>query len=57
MIDFIFSEPSLVLPALVRLVYSSDEELQSSASNTIITVFTYHKEKFEVICMLLDCLK
>uniref|UniRef100_A0A5B6YYI7 Uncharacterized protein n=1 Tax=Davidia involucrata TaxID=16924 RepID=A0A5B6YYI7_DAVIN len=49
-------DPSLVLPALVRLVYSSDERLQPSASNVFITVLKYHNQKFEVICMLLDCL-
>ncbi|KAL5810617.1 hypothetical protein ACOSQ4_027185 [Xanthoceras sorbifolium] len=49
-------DPSLVLPALVRLIYSSDEEVQSSASEACIGVLKHHSQKFEVICMLLDCL-
>ncbi|KAA8517047.1 hypothetical protein F0562_017135 [Nyssa sinensis] len=49
-------DPSLVLPALVLLVYSSDERLQPSASNAFVSVLKYHNQKFEVICMLLDCL-
>ncbi|KAI7990306.1 hypothetical protein LOK49_LG12G02906 [Camellia lanceoleosa] len=49
-------DPSLLLPALVRLVCSSDEILHSSASNTFVAVLKYHNKKFEVLCMLLDCL-
>ncbi|XP_031251733.1 uncharacterized protein LOC116109645 isoform X2 [Pistacia vera] len=49
-------DPLLVLPALVRLVYSSDEKIQSSASVACIGLLKYHNEKFEVISMLLDCL-
>ncbi|TXG70455.1 hypothetical protein EZV62_005390 [Acer yangbiense] len=48
-------DPSLVLPALVRLIYSSDEKVQSSASEACIGVLKHHNQKFEVICMLLDC--
>ncbi|KAF5938251.1 hypothetical protein HYC85_025757 [Camellia sinensis] len=49
-------DPSLLLPALVRLVCSSDEVVHSSASNTFVAVLKYHNKKFEVLCMLLDCL-
>ncbi|XP_065618285.1 uncharacterized protein LOC112025718 [Quercus suber] len=49
-------DPSLVLPALVRLVYSSDEKVQLSAADSLIRLLKYHNQKVEVICMLLDCL-
>ncbi|XP_058207690.1 uncharacterized protein LOC131320827 isoform X4 [Rhododendron vialii] len=49
-------DPSLVLPALVGLLYSSDEVLQSSARNTFVAVFKYHNKSFEVLCMLFNCL-
>ncbi|KAK9986731.1 hypothetical protein SO802_031682 [Lithocarpus litseifolius] len=49
-------DPSLVLPALVRLVYSSDERVQLSGADSLIRVLKYHNQKVEVICMLLDCL-
>lgn len=49
-------DPSLVLPALVRLVYASDERIQSSARDAVIEVLKSHNQKFEVICMLLDSL-
>ncbi|XP_058207689.1 uncharacterized protein LOC131320827 isoform X3 [Rhododendron vialii] len=42
-------DPSLVLPALVGLLYSSDEVLQSSARNTFVAVFKYHNKSFEVL--------
>ncbi|KAG5555643.1 hypothetical protein RHGRI_006333 [Rhododendron griersonianum] len=42
-------DPSLVLPALVGLLYSSDEVLQSSASNTFVAVLKYHNKSFEVL--------
>lgn len=48
-------DPSLVLPGVVRLVYSSDGKVQSSACEACIGVLKYHN-KFEVICVLLDCL-
>ncbi|XP_028105160.1 uncharacterized protein LOC114304181 isoform X1 [Camellia sinensis] len=53
---FLLADPSLLLPALVRLVCSSDEVVHSSASNTFVAVLKYHNKKFEVLCMLLDCL-
>ncbi|KAF8403828.1 hypothetical protein HHK36_011934 [Tetracentron sinense] len=49
-------DPPLVLPALVHLVYSPDERVQSSASDAVITVLQYHNHNLEVIYMLLDCL-
>ncbi|KAF7147204.1 hypothetical protein RHSIM_Rhsim03G0017400 [Rhododendron simsii] len=49
-------DPSLVLPALVGLLYSSDEVLQSSASNTFVAVLKYHNKNFEVLCMMFNCL-
>ncbi|GLT55250.1 hypothetical protein SLA2020_283890 [Shorea laevis] len=49
-------DPSFVFPGLVRLVYSSDERVQSFAGDAFIKVLKYHNEKVEVICMLLDCL-
>ncbi|XP_044468283.1 uncharacterized protein LOC123197869 isoform X1 [Mangifera indica] len=49
-------DPSLVLPTLVRLVYSSDDKVQSSASAACIGLLKYHNQNFEVISMLLDCL-
>ncbi|XP_059462765.1 uncharacterized protein LOC132191689 isoform X2 [Corylus avellana] len=49
-------DPSFIFPGLVRLVYSSDESVQSSAGDAFIKVLKYHNEKVEVICMLLDCL-
>ncbi|XP_028059849.1 uncharacterized protein LOC114263496 isoform X5 [Camellia sinensis] len=49
-------DPSLLLPALVRLVCSSDEVVHSSARNAFVAVLKYHNKKFEVLCMLLDCL-
>ncbi|KAI7743189.1 hypothetical protein M8C21_012206 [Ambrosia artemisiifolia] len=49
-------DPSLVLPALVDLIYSSDATLSSSATTTLLRVLTYHNQKPEVISLLLDCL-
>ncbi|XP_061373685.1 uncharacterized protein LOC133316013 isoform X2 [Gastrolobium bilobum] len=48
-------DPSLYLPALVGLVYSTDES-QSSASDAIIGVLKRHNQRIEVILLLLDCL-
>lgn len=53
----LLADPSLVLPALVRLVYSSDEKVQLSAADALIRVLKYHNQKVEVIFMLLDCLR
>lgn len=53
----LLADPSLVLPALVRLVYSSDERVHLSAADALIRVLKYHNQKVEVIFMLLDCLR
>ncbi|XP_052172708.1 uncharacterized protein LOC127788461 isoform X2 [Diospyros lotus] len=49
-------EPSLVLPALVGLVYSSDEAVQSSARDTCLFVLKYNNKNYEVLSILVDCL-
>ncbi|GAV57287.1 hypothetical protein CFOL_v3_00825 [Cephalotus follicularis] len=49
-------DPSLVLPALVRLVYSSDEKVRSCANDALIGMLKHHNSKVEVISMLLDCI-
>ncbi|TKY62599.1 hypothetical protein E2542_SST12457 [Spatholobus suberectus] len=48
-------DPSLYLPALVGLVYSSDESL-SSASDAITGLLKRHNQRIEIIFLLLDCL-
>ncbi|XP_068472722.1 uncharacterized protein [Phaseolus vulgaris] len=48
-------DPSLYLPALVGLVYSSDET-KSIASDSIIEVLKHHNQRIEVIFLFLDCL-
>ena len=53
---FISADPSLTLPALVRLIYTSKERVQSLASETLLVVLKTHKEEPEVLCLLLDCL-
>lgn len=53
----VLADPSLVLPSLVHLIYSSDERLQSSASDACVGMLKYHSQNAEVICMLLDCLR
>ncbi|KFK35004.1 hypothetical protein AALP_AA5G221800 [Arabis alpina] len=49
-------EPSFVLPDLVTLIYSTNEKVQSSATDTLLGVLKHHKEDSDVICMLLTCL-
>ncbi|KAI6696746.1 hypothetical protein NL676_016865 [Syzygium grande] len=49
-------EPSIVLPRLVRILYTSDRTSQSSARKAFIGMLRSHKQKSEVIFMLLDCL-
>jgi len=51
-----FADPSLYLPALVGLVYSSDER-KSIASDSIIEVLKHHNQRIEVIFLFLDCLR
>lgn len=48
-------DPSLYLPALVRLVYSPDEN-QSSASDAIVGVLKRHNQNIEIIFLVVDCL-
>ncbi|KAF8102152.1 hypothetical protein N665_0201s0435 [Sinapis alba] len=49
-------EPSFVLPELVTLVYSTNGNVQSSATETLFGVLKHHKEDSDVVCMLLTCL-
>lgn len=49
-------DPLLVLPALVRLVYSSNERVQSSASDAMTALLKNHNQNYEVLSMLLDSL-
>ncbi|OUZ99900.1 hypothetical protein BVC80_9069g4 [Macleaya cordata] len=49
-------DPQLVLPELVRLVYSPDERVRSSASDALAAVLKSHNNNPELIVMLLDCL-
>jgi len=51
-----FADPSLYLPALVGLVYSSDVR-QSIAIDSIIEVLKHHNQRIEVIFLFLDCLR
>jgi hypothetical protein len=54
--SLILADPSLYLPALVRLVYSPDEN-QSSASDAIVGVLKRHNQNIEIIFLVVDCLK
>ncbi|CAL1385061.1 unnamed protein product [Linum trigynum] len=49
-------DPSVSLPALVGLLYSSDDRVKRSAATTFVAVLNYHGQEPGVICMLLDCL-
>ncbi|KAJ8769650.1 hypothetical protein K2173_005253 [Erythroxylum novogranatense] len=49
-------DPSMFLPTLVHLVYSSDERIQSSASAVLLATLQNNNQNPEVICMLLDSL-
>lgn len=49
-------EPSFVLPELVTLVYTTNGNVQSSATETLLGVLKHHKEDSDVVCMLLTCL-
>ncbi|KAK4755413.1 hypothetical protein SAY87_009170 [Trapa incisa] len=50
-------EPSYVVAALVRLLYSSDSGLHLSVKDAFVKVLKYHHQKPEVIYMLLDSLR
>lgn len=58
-IDFVFvlADPALVLSALVGLFFSAQGKLQLSASSTLMALLINHRQKPEVVCMLLDCLR
>ncbi|GFP89684.1 hypothetical protein PHJA_001112200 [Phtheirospermum japonicum] len=49
-------DPTLVLPRLVELSYSTQESLRISADNALISLLVNHKQKPEILCLLLDCL-
>ncbi|KAK6124646.1 hypothetical protein DH2020_041610 [Rehmannia glutinosa] len=49
-------DPMLVLPTLVDLSYSTHKSVQISASNALMALLVNHKQKPEILCMLLDCL-
>lgn len=51
------ADPPLVLPTLVDLIYSTQESVQISASTTLVALLVNHKQKPEVLCLLLDCLR
>lgn len=48
-------DPSLVLSSLVRLIYSSNDEVLASADEALIEVLKRHNQNAEAILMLLDC--
>uniref|UniRef100_A0A6J1DCN8 Uncharacterized protein LOC111019538 n=1 Tax=Momordica charantia TaxID=3673 RepID=A0A6J1DCN8_MOMCH len=48
-------DPSLVLPSLVRLVYSSNDRVLASAGEALIGLLKRHNQNIEAIFMLLDC--
>ncbi|PON49241.1 Coatomer beta subunit [Parasponia andersonii] len=52
----LLADPSMILPSLIRLVYSLDQRVQSSASDALVRVLKFHNQSAEVLCMLLDCL-
>ncbi|GAB4851595.1 hypothetical protein Ancab_030997 [Ancistrocladus abbreviatus] len=49
-------DPSLVLPALVRLVSASSGRIGSAVNTAFLGVLRHHNQNFEVISLLLDCL-
>ncbi|CAH9062850.1 unnamed protein product [Cuscuta europaea] len=51
-----FVDPSLVLPGLVNLIYSSNQRVQSSAGTAFISLLKNYKQKPEVLCIIIDCL-
>eukprot|EP01018_Ginkgo_biloba_P032849 Gb_14493 [translate_table: standard] len=50
-------DPSFVLPALVRFVYSPDGRVRSAASDAIVAVLKGHNDPCSVISVLLDCVR
>ncbi|KAL6523246.1 hypothetical protein OROGR_016849 [Orobanche gracilis] len=49
-------DPTLVLPMLVDLSYSTQDSIQVSASNALLALLVKHKQKPEILCLILDCL-
>ncbi|XP_039010853.1 uncharacterized protein LOC120139789 [Hibiscus syriacus] len=49
-------DPSFVLPALVRLVFLSEEKVLPVASEALCRVLKHHHQNPEIICMMLDSL-
>lgn len=54
---FTAADPHFVLPGLVDLSYSQNENIQTSASTTLVALLVNHKEEPEILCMLLDCIR
>lgn len=52
----LLADPSMVLPSLINLVYSTDEKVQLASSGSLLSVLKHHNQNADVICMLLDCL-
>ncbi|XP_023543535.1 uncharacterized protein LOC111803391 isoform X3 [Cucurbita pepo subsp. pepo] len=48
-------DPSLVLPSLVRLVYSSNDKVLASAEEALVGVLKCHNQNIGAILLLLDC--
>ncbi|KAG7037384.1 hypothetical protein SDJN02_01009 [Cucurbita argyrosperma subsp. argyrosperma] len=48
-------DPSLVLPSLVRLVYSSNDKGLASAEEALVGVLKCHNQNIGAIFVLLDC--
>ncbi|XP_022967683.1 uncharacterized protein LOC111467138 [Cucurbita maxima] len=48
-------DPSLVLPSLVRLVYSSNDKVLASAEEALVGVLKCHNQNIGAIFVLLDC--
>ncbi|KAK1313617.1 hypothetical protein QJS10_CPA06g01801 [Acorus calamus] len=53
---FLLLDPPLVLPALVRLVYSLDKKVGVAASDAIIAILKHHNQNPDVIVLMIDCL-
>ncbi|KAK4404886.1 hypothetical protein Sango_0857200 [Sesamum angolense] len=49
-------DPAFVLPELVGLIYSANERAKMSGSRALTALLVNHKQKPEILCMLLDCL-
>ena len=54
---FCHADPSLVLPSLVRLVYSSNDKVLASAEEALVGVLKCHNQNIGAILLLLDCVR